>query len=445
MKKYFAGIAALALAIGMMLAACDNGTTTTTPETYTGGSSGSVYILVITGDTYELTITDSTGTHKSTGTVTSNSGGAIVLQPQSGNPINVATTGSGGISGITVPSGGGIADENGGSSVTPPGTTTPGGAGTPGGGDGTGSGTPGGDEGAGDGLTPGGGEGAGDGLTPGGDGGDPFAGTWMGPNETTKITASNGTWTQALYYSILPGIVPGTWIDYVHATYTVQGNLITSTIIEANTVFDTPPVDQWVPYDDLNAAYQERLGGKTAAATVTGDTFASDTSHDAAVYTRVTEGGETPGTSNDPLEGTWERSFGAPLITFAAVNTGTNEGTFTEYYGPERIEYVRGTYSHIPSVAGGYPLTRCLVVEANPFALGGVDTWVPVTSLTTDQRYSVGISNGSFNINLTSDTSFNGISSSIMGGFTKISDNPDNPNAPDIPGQYTGLSLRGRR
>jgi hypothetical protein len=116
--------ATLVVASGILLVACDNGTTTSS-QTYSGSKDGSDYVLVVTGSDYELTIKDSNGTHTSTGTVTSGSSGTFVLQPKSGNPITVEITGTGGITGITVPEGSGIVDEKDGSTVTPPDTIIP--------------------------------------------------------------------------------------------------------------------------------------------------------------------------------------------------------------------------------------------------------------------------------------------------------------------------------
>jgi hypothetical protein len=131
------GIAAAALAIGILFTSCptDEGSSYSGPPSvkYAGmDNSGTTYVLDITGgtsnspepgDTYVLTITDSSGSKKtSRGTVGPVTGDNLTLQPSSPGAasftVTVAATGIYGFSGN-------IAVEEDDTPVSPPGETTP--------------------------------------------------------------------------------------------------------------------------------------------------------------------------------------------------------------------------------------------------------------------------------------------------------------------------------
>jgi hypothetical protein len=112
MKKL--NILVLALVFGLTLAACDNNTTNgeeREPVTYSGTSGGATYTLtisppgsraVLAGDDYELTITQTGGTKRSTGKVKSVSQNTFTLQPAVGGSSSFTVTADGeGITGIT--------------------------------------------------------------------------------------------------------------------------------------------------------------------------------------------------------------------------------------------------------------------------------------------------------------------------------------------------------
>ncbi|MDR1429023.1 MAG: hypothetical protein LBI85_01925 [Spirochaetaceae bacterium] len=124
MKKYSIGIAALALAIGVMATGCgssDSGGTGTVKYTYSGIASGVIYTLDITGGNYVLTVSGTNGGTQ-TGTVVSTADGTITLDPSNtdGGQVTITIAG-GGITGITVD--GGIVFNNGGTAA-PPATIT---------------------------------------------------------------------------------------------------------------------------------------------------------------------------------------------------------------------------------------------------------------------------------------------------------------------------------
>jgi hypothetical protein len=120
---------------------------------------------------------------------------------------------------------------------------------------------------------------------------DPFEGTWIGPNGNIIITASNGNWTQSLDYQVMG--ISFALIEYIHGTYTFSGNAVTVTVDEVNKAifFYTSEggsgTTEWVSYDALTSSQQSRIGGKTTTATVTGDTFTSQTQDGTALYTRT--------------------------------------------------------------------------------------------------------------------------------------------------------------
>jgi hypothetical protein len=121
---YF-GVAVLLLAAICTLAGCDSGGGGggggTTTETFTSSdpTTGTTYILVITGDRYELTIRAANGTEqKSTGAAVLGNGGAYTLTPggdTNAPPFTVETSGNG-IGGIDGP----ITPDGGGDPITPP-------------------------------------------------------------------------------------------------------------------------------------------------------------------------------------------------------------------------------------------------------------------------------------------------------------------------------------
>ena len=106
-------ILVLALVFGLTLAACDNATTSggeeRSPVTYSGTSGGATYTLtisppgsraVLSGDDYELTITQTGGTKRSTGKVKSVSQNTFTLQPAVvGSPGFTVATGDTDITG----------------------------------------------------------------------------------------------------------------------------------------------------------------------------------------------------------------------------------------------------------------------------------------------------------------------------------------------------------
>ncbi|MDR1410854.1 MAG: hypothetical protein LBI91_01460 [Spirochaetaceae bacterium] len=101
-----AGALVVLLALGLVLAGCDNGTTNDGPDilkTYTFTQNGYSYELVILDDgTYKLTGTNGTTTVTSAGTSSGETGGTMVLTPEGETGSSITVTPNGGGAAIEV-------------------------------------------------------------------------------------------------------------------------------------------------------------------------------------------------------------------------------------------------------------------------------------------------------------------------------------------------------